>query len=109
MVGKIDSHGFCCYLIVTDSLKSSAVSGVNQQQNQCDTDARHRKGKEGALEYGIFSQQVGSVCNGSQFVPLEDCSNNFCKAQGGNGKVVAFQLEHRQSNEEGKEGGGTTS
>ena len=36
---------------------------------------------------------------------LEHRSDDLCKAQGGDGQVVALQTQHRQADEPGKEGG----
>ena len=41
-------------------------------------------------------QHVGAVGNRPQLIPLENGADDFGKAQGGDGQIIAFQLQHRQ-------------
>ena len=92
---------------------------MDQQHNQGDADDRYQEGHKGAqpqkhLTGSVFDVEVGkggeafehirTVGNGAESLPLENGPEDFRKAQGGNGKIVALQPKHRGADEGGKQG-----
>ena len=90
MMGQVDTHGLSRHLIVTDRLESPPVGGIDQHDDQGNADPRCDKVKEKALIAGITAQQVGSVGDGSEFVPLENSPDDLRKAQRGDRQIVAL-------------------
>ena len=47
-------------------------------------------------------EQVGTVGDGAQSVPLHDGADDLRKAQGGDGQVIALEAQHGQPDQRGK-------
>ena len=116
MAGKVDAHGLSCDLIVPDGLEGTTVGGVDEQQDDADADAGEQKGHhsfqpqghaaqvEGeAGKAGKAVQKVGAVGQRAKALVHRGGADDLGKAKGGNGKVVTFQLQHRQTDEEGEQ------
>ena len=104
MLGQVDAHGLGSDLVVADGLEGPAIGGVNEQHNEADTDSRHDEREQDGVEVCKLLQQVGGVCQGAHLLPLDDGAHDLGKAQGGNGQIVALQLQHGQADEPGKDG-----
>ena len=120
MLGQVDAHGFGGDLVLPDGLESPAVGGVDEHHDDDNAENRDEEGEEGGqaeehlpapvgevevVEGGDLSDHIGAVGDGPKGLPLEHRSDDLCKAQGGDGQVVALQTQHRQADEPGKEGG----
>ncbi len=107
MMEQVHAHGLGRRFIIADSLERAPIGGVDQQHNQRDAHTRNHKGHERGqihhhLPLGIadikagegreLMQHVGAVGNRAQLIPLEDSTDDFSKAQGGDGQIVAFQF-----------------
>ena len=108
MLGQVDAHGLGGDLVIPDGDKGPAVGGVDDQHDDADADARHDEGEYHAVKARELPQQVGGVGQGAQLVPLDDGAHDLGKAEGGDGQVVALELQHRQADEPGEEHGHET-
>ena len=107
MSEQVDTHGLSCDLIVTDGLKGTTIGRVHQQNDDSNADGSDQEGEDGVqlvdhtahldlhvVEVGVLTQQVGAVGDLAQAVPLEEGTEDLCKAQGSNGQVVTLQTEN---------------
>ena len=98
------------------ALKARPVGGVDEQQDDGDAhtgkeEGHHRFQMQGraaqrkveAGKAGETVQKVGAVGQRAKAFVNHGGTDNLGKAQCGNGKVVTFQLQHRQTNEEGEQ------
>ena len=114
MLEQVDSHGLRRHLVVPDGLKGAAVGGVDQQNDQRNTDNRHKEGDkrtqpQNHLPRPVFDIEIGEggealdhVCavgDGAEGLPLENRPENFGKPQCGNGEVITFQPQNRQTDQ----------
>ena len=114
MLEQADAHGLRRHLVVPNGLKGAAVGGVDQQNDQGNANDRHKEGNERAqpqhhLPRAVFDIEIGEggetldhVCavgDGAEGLPLENGPQDFGEAQCGNGEIVAFQPQNRQTDE----------
>ena len=103
MVGKIDAHRLGGDLVVADGLERAAVGGVHQQHNARDEHADEQQVRGRAAEIGIALEKVRGVGQRTDGVPLDNGAHDLGKAEGRNGKVVALQAQHGQTDQIGEE------
>ena len=103
MPEQVHPHGLGGDLVVPDGLEHPAVGGIDEQQDDGDADPRHREGEQHRTELGVGFEHIGAVGDGTQLVVLDHRPDDLRKAQGGDGQVVAFQLQHRQADEGGEQ------
>ena len=87
---------------------------MDQRDNQADAHPGDNKGHQRGkidnhlalrvfdvkiVERGKQAQHVGAVGNRAQLIPLEDGADDFRKAKGGDGEIVAFKAQHRQADQ----------
>ena len=104
MLGQVDAHGLGSDLVIADGLEGPAIGGVNEQHNEADADSRHDEREQDGVKAGKAAQQVGGIGQGPKLFPLDDGAHDLGKAQGGNGQIVALQLQHGQADEPGEDG-----
>ena len=87
---EVDSHGLGSYLVLPDGFKCPAVGGVNEKNHQGNTQggqAEYRK-DIGKARYTL--KTVGTVGNGVKHGGCNERPDNFRKAKGCDGKIIAL-------------------
>ena len=87
---QVDTHGLGCHLVLPDGLKGPAVGGVNEKHHQGNAQGGQNEYRKdiGKARYAL--KPVGTVGNGVKHGSCYECPDDFRKAQGCDGKVIAL-------------------
>ena len=108
MLKQVDAHRLRRDLILADRLKGASIGGVDQQHHQCDADSSDdKRGKQNRQtkqfrEGWHLIKAIGAVCNGIHLRAGKNGADDLGKSKRGNRQIIAFQTQHRDTDQCGK-------